>query len=338
MNSIRSARHSQHGVVSITMTIIMIAILGLIVLAISQIARREQSSSLNAQLGTQAYYAAESGVNDAIVQINKDLKNNVPITTDNDCHGANDGVQLGDPANNVAYTCVMVDPTPDNLKATLGSASSVLELKPATGSLGTIELTWHPNSTAPGANLAMCPTGTNNVFSPKSIWKCPNGVLRYDITDVDSGSRADLINNTGTGFLVPSRGGVTSTPINWRTHGATQSVACNSADFSCTAQISGLGSGTYFIRLNTIYVENVGLTITQTSGGKFADAQVQIDATGKAQDVLRRIRVAIDLTHPESTADAAVVAGSIDKKPCTWQASDGPIASDDGNYLDNCTY
>ena len=55
----------ERGVVSIMVSIVLMAVMTLIVLGFSEIARRDQRQTLDRQLSNQAFYAAEIGVNDA---------------------------------------------------------------------------------------------------------------------------------------------------------------------------------------------------------------------------------------------------------------------------------
>ncbi|HSX32249.1 MAG TPA: pilus assembly PilX N-terminal domain-containing protein, partial [Candidatus Saccharimonadales bacterium] len=61
----RPASAKESGMVAIMVTIILMIVISLIVLGFAQIARRNQRQSLDRQLSTQAFYAAETGVNDA---------------------------------------------------------------------------------------------------------------------------------------------------------------------------------------------------------------------------------------------------------------------------------
>jgi Tfp pilus assembly protein PilX len=60
---IRNIRHAEQGLVSIVVTMIFLIVLSLIVVGFAQVARREQRESLDRQLSSQAFYAAESGIN-----------------------------------------------------------------------------------------------------------------------------------------------------------------------------------------------------------------------------------------------------------------------------------
>jgi hypothetical protein len=110
-------------------------------------------------------------------------------------------------------------------------------------------------------------------------------------------------------------------------------ASCSSTD--CQATIS-LGSNDYYMRVTTLYETNSELTV---SAGKvpFYDAQAIIDSTGKAQDVLRRVLVAVDLTDANDyqvPSGAIITENSVCKQfevtPGYFSASD---PADGGNPL-----
>ncbi|MCA9330399.1 hypothetical protein KDA11_07130, partial [Candidatus Saccharibacteria bacterium] len=59
-----SIKHNEQGIVSIFVTIIIILLMSLIILAMVRNATREGRQSLDRQLSDQAFYNAESGIND----------------------------------------------------------------------------------------------------------------------------------------------------------------------------------------------------------------------------------------------------------------------------------
>lgn len=69
-NKIRS---NQEGIVAIIVAVILTVLMSLIILAISQNANREQRQALDRQLSDQAFYNAESGVNDLANYLYKNI-------------------------------------------------------------------------------------------------------------------------------------------------------------------------------------------------------------------------------------------------------------------------
>jgi len=313
------------GVVSLMVTLVMMIVITLIVLGFAEIARNEQRSSLDDQLSTQAYYAAESGVNDARAVIDAAISSGNKPQDKNTCSPDSNYQATGivDSVHTVSYTCLQVDTHPLELSYTIGASSNVIPLVSAGGAFPRFDLTWTTQGDA-----TKCPSsGSPNTFPDQSSWvasSCPSPVVRVDLVKATPPlSRANWANATATMFFVPFSSNVANVGTvgdKGAAHGAqcsgTTTATCK-ASICADAACSGLLGTQYYARITTLYVEtNVGLTIS-ASGIKFDGAQAIIDATGKAQDVLRRIRVAVDLTDANAypvPGGAIVSADSICKR------------------------
>lgn len=313
----RFGRH-EAGVVSLMVTLVMMIVITLIVLGFAEIARNEQRSSLDDQLSTQAYYAAESGINDARGVIKQAIStNNIPqdkSTCGPDANYTASGTV--DSSHTVSYTCLTVDTHPAALTYSIGSTSHVIPLLSAGGAFPRFDLAW----TTQG-NSSKCPnSGSPNTFPSETAWvtsKCPSPVVRVDLLDANQPlSRSNWGNATATIFFVPFSSNVANVGTT-SDKGAARGARCTGATTAiCKASIcvntscSGSLGIKYYARITTLYIEtNVGLTIS-AGGIQFDGAQAVIDATGKAQDVLRRVRVAVDLTDANSYAipDGAIIS------------------------------
>lgn len=297
----------------------LIIISALLVLGLAQIARREARESTDTLLSTQAFYAAETGVNDARAKLA--TMDPTAITPKNSCPSTvapYDFNTVLDSNHNVAYTCLLIDPAPPTLTAALGTDAQVLPIQ-LSGSpvpaVGTINVDWSVPDGA-SASTSGCPNSgqvsasSNLVFSPPSSWSCHYGVLRLDIaqTGASDYSRSDLINNTMTLFVVPSSDGSGSVAFNPTTKAGV--VAASGCSTKCQVSITGLTSTRYYVRATEIYKTGGNLNVS-AAGAHFVGAQAVVDVTGKAQDVLRRIRVALDIsgTNPNSAATGAIISG-----------------------------
>lgn len=72
---------NQAGLVSFMVVTIIMIVLTLIVLAFARLVQREQVQTLDRQLNAQAFYAAESGINDAV----RELSANPTLSTGPSC-------------------------------------------------------------------------------------------------------------------------------------------------------------------------------------------------------------------------------------------------------------
>ena len=297
---------NQRGMVSILVTMLLLIVVSLIVLGFAQIARRNQRQSLDRQLSTQAFYAAETGINDVRDIIRQNINNNVSVASKTDCDPASAAAYAPpvlnptvDAANNISYSCVMVDPTPSTLVYTdIGPQSTIVPITAVGGTIGRLNLSWQSRdgSTTP---ITGCPNTTTSVFRPTTTWTCGYGVLRFDLVPTTGAlTAAGLRATTMTSFVVPmSSGGVGSYGFN--TVGTNDVIRGLCTNSGCTLTVTGLASVQYYLRVSSLYKDvSLQVTIADAAGTplKIAGAQAVIDATGKAQDVLRRVQVHIPLT------------------------------------------
>src|SRR5512146_1449289 len=106
----------EEGFASIVITLVLIIILALVTIGFAQLARREQRDALNKQLAGQAYYAAESGVNDTVKNLAAIAVANPPddqcLDTTNPNFPLNPQI---DQTRGVSYSCILVNMKPPNL-------------------------------------------------------------------------------------------------------------------------------------------------------------------------------------------------------------------------------
>lgn len=293
--------------VSIMTTMILMIVISLIVLGFAQLSRRNQRETLDRQLSSQAFYAAESGVNDVRDLIQDALSGGaVTIPEKTGCTDTGVGAFYAslnpdiDSSKNVRYTCMLVDPSPEKLRYSVDTTSIVVPMISGDGTdFSTIRLDWQSEITTPSGPTAGCPTTTNAVFSVAGSWSCGYGVLRFDLVPVEGGLSTDsLRTSTMTLFGVPfASGGVTSAAFAAdTTNNNRRGIACNND--GCSLTITGLNQNAYFMRISSLY-RGMDLQITGTNSAgaamEISGAQAVIDATGKAQDVLRRIQVHVPL-------------------------------------------
>ena len=313
-------------------TMLLMIVISLIVLGFAQISRSEQRQSLDRQLSTQAFFAAESGVNDARQIVMGELasgqgvpeKDQCSPTTEYPTTKANPTI---DAANNVTYPCLLVTTHLKTLIANVPLADGIspsvkLPLEPATSSINTLHINWAPSSTPSTTDFNKCstsipsgPTASSGYFVPTSSWKCPIGVMRLEIVATDSLSGSALANSQKVMFLYPVRSSAGAVNQSYAaSNGAVIRANCANVTSGCNVNLTGLNGGSkYMVKISAVYASGK-VTMTATNGAgnslEFANAQVQIDATGRAQDVLRRIQVRLPLQDSSATPDYAVESGT----------------------------
>jgi Tfp pilus assembly protein PilV len=305
MSTIKKLHQSESGIASLIITLILMIVISLIVLGFAQVARREQRGSLDRQLSTQAFYAAESGVNDVKALLQSLPANSIQVkkkcladATESSYSSLNYTLDSG---TGVSYSCILATPyVPQLIKMLDADTDWVTPIIPVTSSGGantvsslTLRWTPQPNNASPTVGCSV----TNPAAAGRT---CGYSLLRFEIVPTDTLSRAALAGQDKVYFLYPTTGGGSvdfSAPS-----GQQVSAACGS---TCSATITGLeGHTNYYVRVHALYT-GTNLTITgQSSSGSdnFVGSQVQIDSTGKAQDVLRRIRVNYSLIDGTSTS------------------------------------
>ncbi len=304
-----AGRGGETGFVSIFSVIIIMAILALITIGFTNVTRRAQRNTLDNQQATQAFYAAESGVNDAKRAII--AAREAPIPTD-----YNKTTCDGDPTNfnyvlsadlAAGYTCVLVDSTPPSLVydtvPVIGAGEPIVAplRRDDGGTVDTARITWDsPQGLAdpiPATGMA----GSNPILPDQAGWGNGVGMLRVDLVPITSLGRSDMVTNSYTVFLVPSTSGVTTDTISPGTaeQGRTIAVDCGTVAPRCQVTLTlGAPSAEFRMRLTSYYqptrihgIEILnGGTVVDTAGG-----QALIDSTGRSNDVFRRIQVRMPL-------------------------------------------
>lgn len=331
-------RRRQQGMASIIITLVTMVIISLIVLGFAAISRREQRQTLDQQLSTQAFYAAETAVEDARNVIltrlaaDDEVENKTDCITDDQGGGYRSGLpamQLN-AADNVSYTCLKVDLTPTSLSYDgVDANNAVIPVKSSAGNINKLEIEWTPAST-PANPPSSCPATTANVFMSQPNWACGYGVLRADIVPTEGGlTRNSLTQEVMSGYFVPNRGSgggsasyVAHTGASNNGQPALTLAACDGGSTygSCTIEINNLnGDDEFVLRISSLYrTSNVIVRAYQNAGNplELTGTQAVIDATGKAQDVLRRIQVRMPLTGTSTVLPGSALqsSGSVCKR------------------------
>lgn len=334
--SIMKLRNQESGLVSIIVAITFVIIISLITTSFALLSRRESRQALDRQLSTQAFYAAESGINDAIKAIEGGP------TSITSCDGVNtlsaSGPELDD---KLSYTCVLVDEAPASLQfGPIDTDSSKVVKVQATGTITKLRISWQDyggRTTFAPSGFPFLPQQSYNATNPSSFAN-NTGILRTTIIPVTGNiNRADLINNSQTLFMYP-RGVATSGQIGnygYATGQASQGAfvdgQCHVDNTNsspglpqyCNVDVTGLGAAgtnTFYVRLKGVY-RSAKVSIQAYGGAAgtdllpLTDGQVVIDSTGKANDVLRRIQVRVPVNTEYDIPEFALEsADSICKK------------------------
>lgn len=330
----RSSKANESGFVSIIVTMTIMIILSLISISFAKIMQREARQALDRQLSTQAFYAAESGVNDAI-----EVLKTSPGTAKTECGNPTTGPfsSLNPSLDNatVDYSCLLVDSNPGSLvfdSVDINKSTVTKFMDSAGGNINKISFAWQSSD----------PTYLNNFHNdaqhklPASTgpgsWGTDTGIVRVSIYPIPlvvgvpvPGNRAQMNANARTYFLYPQSGAAgavaTASWADATQNGAIIDGNCNAAKAPrrCAATITNLPNGyMYYLRIKSVYNTVTAEISAQDNSGAtryLAGAQTKIDSTGKTSDVYRRIQVRVPLqSYPEVPEYAIETAGDICKR------------------------
>lgn len=300
MRRLYKQKLNESGFASIVIALVLIIILALLTVGFAQLARREQRNTLDKQLANQAYYAAESGVNDIIKSIPAIQAAPAGAVDPTKC--LNTALFSLNPtldnSHGVSYRCALVDLTPptlvyDNIPAEgeryVSFSANPAPLTSLTFQWGSADNHSSPKASSPGS------------FTPIAQWGNSPAVLQVSITPFNP-SNVDqnaVIAASYTAYLYPSTGAGGLTYNTGQQGGVTSGACTNSNNkYTCSATISGLPASTdYLVRIVPHY-DPTNVSIGGHSGAavvNFQDGQALIDVTGKAQEVLKRIQVRVPL-------------------------------------------
>lgn len=310
---------NEQGIASVIVTVMIILIATLIVLAMSQNAMRSQRQALDRQLDSEAYYAAESGINDSVEFIRSNASSSDLPKQKEKCDTNAFGpsslskIPQGSVSTDslVKYTCILYDLIPTTLQYSVSDKSTIIPIQDADGEgVTSLNFEWE-NKNAVATEFNGCP-GAGDISLPESWFdNCDAGILRVEVIDPNVLNRGDLVRNDFVSFIMPTKPGSITTALSINDgdknkKGVFGYGKCDPARVDgakCRITIGGIGiqgSSRMYLRIKSIYADsNLIITGKKDSRGhepvKFLNAQMIIDSTGKASDILKRIQVRVPL-------------------------------------------
>ncbi len=298
--------HDQNGFAAIIVAFVIIIVLSLTTLGFVSLMRNNQQLALNKQLSDQAYYAAESGINDAAQAYNAGYslpKEVCPLNAANvDTNQPGYKYLLNPDVNtstNTSVTCLLMNPSPQSIFYTVSANQpSVVEMQGCTvnasadptaacgsgtaATVNTINISFKDqvNDSVPAPGLT--PGCTS--FSSDPTWQYQN-LLRIELVPLSySGAitRSALISNAYTAYLCPD--GTAASGTNYPVAGNTGVNSGQILDTHCTVapgatgpnpshlcsaslDVSAFNDSTYFIIMRGIYSNPINATITLNGTG-----------------------------------------------------------------------
>ncbi|MCA9348591.1 hypothetical protein KC878_00370 [Candidatus Saccharibacteria bacterium] len=342
----KNLHKNQQGLVSIIVSSVIITIMALIVISFALIMKNEQQQALDRQLNSQAFYAAETAVND----VRKALFNG-QITEDiSTCDAGKAGSQqvtdtLVNSDADVSSTeigCVTVDVAPQQLTFDSVSVnrSKILELKPIDSAGNSTKIRSlvisfdDPDGYQEFQSTAVYRPASDPYGTGAATWGNGPGMLRAELMGVPdvaatppaaTFSRDELRALNKVIFVSTVRDDA-NVPVSRNWNGISGAIkipqGCDTtlAELPrvCGFRLNNIDTSLdkLYIRLMSIY-KPVSVTIQgyDSLGNpvSFADAQVVVDAIGRSTDVVYRTREVIALSADYNYPDFGVVAGDLCK-------------------------
>ena len=320
----KSAKNQQqNGFISIIVAMIIMIFVTLVALGFAFLARQNQRENENRILSTQAFYAAESAVNDTIAL----LKSGSAPTQKTTCDPGSNNT-IGSSNSDVKYTCVLYNTEPTALEYPDVEAGQeqIVKVKTSDGSnLQSITISWQ----AKDGSTTFVPAASSNHYLPQSSYTeadgynlaSATGMLRATLIPIyGTISRSDLSTKAQTLFLYPKAGsgGATNQPflnvgslavppqadpaqglfVDGRCNASANSAPLRLCNVTITGLSASAATNTFYLRLRALYKASsvtISATSATSSNAHLIGEQAVIDATGKAVDVVRRIQVRVPL-------------------------------------------
>jgi Tfp pilus assembly protein PilX len=317
----KNLHRNQSGLVAFMVVMIIMILLSLIVLAFARLVRREQRQTADRQLSTQAFYAAETGVNDAREALRNAAATNPALLTNDystDCDAFITDAGLTNTVDpGISYSCILVDttlPVLDYPSVPLDRSVTV-PIQSNGGSIGTLDITFEDQTIGKTAAVL---TGCNGAAPASQLpgqlnANCQIGMLRVEYVQYAGPGVPAPVGRTelttthrAAAFVRPVQtSGILNLPFASATannQGIVHPADCTvvaTRDYRCTVRITGLNTSQGYLRLRSIYkttkVRIRALSLAGTSID-LVGAQAELDVTGRATDVLRRIKVGLPIS------------------------------------------
>lgn len=317
MKTKNNLNNDQSGIASMLIVILIMTLLTLIVVSMTQNSNREQRQALDRQLNSQALYAAESGIADA-----KDYVVENPVTAPpkkTDCKPTADAgageyfkgksPQVGIPDLKAVYTCVLYNRQPEILTDDdVGTdLPLIMPIEDANGGtiIKSLTITWEKSGG--GDDFSGCLNSSQTKLLPQQMpANCQAGMFRVELLNpAQPTTRKDFLNNMFLAYFKPTTNGSANVQYS-NGIGAGQGVLVNGRCVqggACEVKIDNINKTKLYLNLRSLYMSNKLTSIkgVATSPGgvdssiEFKNAQMSVDSTGRANDILKRISVTVPI-------------------------------------------
>ena len=350
----------QNGAAAMLTVIFITIILLVMTISFIRLSIIEDRLTGDGDLSSRAYYATESGLEEAKRAIRDFSKGTLDGTSLNgdSClvPDGYDGVLSPPDRFDIEITCMLIDLDPASYEFNLSSPNTtvkaplqaILSGTPPTDNFNEVRVKWHINANptsdgdgelggATGINLRPNADETSLLSVPEwseverfpamldiQFFKQPDG----NFTEDDLSSYRVYANPTqaAPGPYTVFQGANTIGPEEGDIVPSNCEAAAAPGTFACEVIFRGFPDDSdYFIQITNLYRQaNVEVSVWNGVNNKsFNGGQANVDVTARSGDVFRRVRATISLTEPSLLPDATITSsGSICKD---FAITDNPL-------------
>lgn len=317
----------ERGAVALITVIFMAILLTIVTTSFIRITINEARQATDDDLTKRAFFAAESGVEDAKAALDRYLSNEIQEADLNgdDCDAPTgidpiiedvDGIEA-------SYTCALIDLISPAYEAAIPAWESRsiplqgVDATEAPTDFNSVTISWHD----PNENGTYALRNSADISLPQQTAWASGGnsfpammriqISSYPETATFGGGAAD----TFVAFVNPSNGGANPANNILVNDGAiisngscTPSVA---AGYACSVTLTGFDdpNRNYSVRVTPLYGSTNMQLVLDGGATDLEGAQATIDVTGRAGDVFRRVEVRVSLAGVDYLPDAALTSG-----------------------------
>ncbi len=320
MKNRQSITSAEEGLVAIFTVLVVMGILTLLTLGFSNITRQAQKRTLDDQLSTQAFYAAETGINRAWNLIDTGVLTSDKTECLNEMGSIDFGYAIDSPLG-ISVSCLLIDLSPSSVQFSsvpVGEARAFYIGRSTGPEINQFTFNWDNTGEQSPSNDDLSPDAVFDNGSPRLLtdanWGTRVGMVRVDIIPITADmtetlARDRMAEDSYSVFLYPSADPNADgsdavhhihTGINGQGIVLGRQCTGSNPGYRCTATVrmaDGTSTG-YYMRVRSYYnAVSLEITAKDTNGDsvEFHNTQAVIDSTGKVNDVYRRLKVSVPI-------------------------------------------
>ncbi|HEX9679103.1 MAG TPA: hypothetical protein VGA08_00585 [Candidatus Saccharimonadales bacterium] len=323
---------NDRGAVALITVIFLALLLTIITTGFIRLTINERRQSTDDDLTKRAFFAAESGVEDAKIALTEWLNNPAYSTSDlrgNVCDPAvvpgvtNPERLITESGLETEYICQLIDTNLSVFEDSLDAWDSVQVPLRSNSNFDRVVIDWHLTAPPPdGDGSSSLINSSPGDLPTEAAWLSANypALMRAHVVSYpESGSFNIGAFNNHVGFFMPTASsGTNSRSLNDLDSDPKRFVTCGAATqgtYRCSITITGLdttggNARSYVLRLRSLY-RSSHFQVQLFNGGNpvaITSAQALIDVTGQAGDVFRRVQVRVNLDEQDVLPDYAILS------------------------------